>query len=190
MFEFKDFIKICTSISLKSLSFKNKYKSKSLCKLEKTRKLIEVEYYYMEQEMRKLGLSRTMSKATLDKLKNMEEATKKKDILSEPVKIEVEVEKVQKSAENPRSYARRMSSIGIVSTKPSNEFANLAKIRKYSLDNELIGATGANSSSTSNMVKSFRRLSQGNVESKPVVAHSALGRLSPSIFAPSGIAIK
>ncbi len=129
--------------------------------------------------MRKLGLKRSISKATLEKLKNIEETTKKKD-LTDPIKAEVEVEKQQQPVENPRSYARRMSSIGIMSTKLSSEFSDLKKIRKYSLDNEM---TGANSSS--HLVKSFRRLSQSNAESKHL-AQPVRGRFSPSIFAPSG----
>ena len=131
----------------------------------------------MEQEMRKLGLKKSISKSTLEKINNTEEFSNKEKFypaLSETTSVE----KPPPSTKT-KSYARRMSTIGIVSTKTNeDEFANVKKIRKYSLDNDLFGKTTKSLTSAS-MVKSFRRLSKNDLKA------ISNGKSSPSLFAPS-----
>lgn len=128
----------------------------------------------MEQEMRKLGLKKNISKAALDKLNTSEEFLNKEKAYS-PI---IETENDEKPPK-PKSYARRMSTLGLVSTNADpDEFSNVKKIRKYSLDNDLVGKP-AKSLSSASMVKSIRRLSKADLKS------ASNGKLSPSLFTPS-----
>jgi hypothetical protein len=121
----------------------------------------------MEQELKKLGLNKCLSKKTIDKLNNIDEELKNnKDLILNDSFNLIEVEEkpssssslVPQQKQKFKSNARRMSSIGIMTTGKSNdEFANIKKIRKFSLDQHQSVTSGK-----SNLIKSYRRLSMAN----------------------------
>ena len=120
----------------------------------------------MEQELKKLGLNKCLSKKTIDKLNNIDEELKNnKDLTLNDSFNLIEVEEKPSSSsiaaqqQKFKSNARRMSSIGIMTTAKSNddEFANIKKIRKFSLDQHQSVTSGK-----SNLIKTYRRLSMAN----------------------------
>lgn len=140
----------------------------------------------MEKEMKKLGLNSSITRTTLDKLNNTEELKNKETkVFTDSTATFDKPEEKRTIKQNNRSYARRMSSIGIVTTQSNqNEFNDFKKIRKYSLDNELMGTKSGKGFISTSFVKSLRRLSLNDAklsENKPTN-----GRVSPSLFGPSG----
>lgn len=153
----------------------------------------------MEQELKKLGLNKCLSKKTIDKLNNIDEELKNnKDLTLNDSFNLIEVEEKPSSSsivpqqQKFKSNARRMSSIGIMTTAKSNdEFANIKKIRKFSLDQHQQSVT----SGKSNLIKSYRRLSMANdtllkpfnnETNKALIPQQQPARISPSsLFAPS-----